>query len=175
MSTSAISDREVIYQLLSKFNLSAGDLAEVIASYLRDHPAQPNELKAWRGALKKRGTSAQIEILKSTGRLLTTQDVGQQLHLDSRTSVNNLKHKGRLLAVSFQNRRGDYFPEFQFDGAAVREWIPELLTRIPDGWSALSFLTARRPELNGGSFLAAIQKDSSKAVEVLAAADAYVS
>lgn len=174
MSTSASADREVVYRLLSKFKLPAGDLAYVVASYLEEHPAQPSELESWRGALKKRGTSAQIEILKSAGRLLTTEQVRERLGLASRTSVNNSKLKGRLLAISYQSRRGDHFPEFQFDGAAVREWVPALLERIPEGWSALSFLTARRPEWGGTSFLTAILQDPSKAGDMLAAADVYV-
>jgi len=175
LSVDPTFDKQAVFQLLAKFNLSAGDLADVFASYLTVHPARNVDLESLRGALKKRGTATQIEVLKAAGRLLTAQEMGERLGLSSRQSVHNLKLKRRLLAVSFENRRGDYFPEFQLDGAAVREWISELLQRIPDGWSALAFLTARRKELGGISFLTSILQDPSKASEMLAAADTYVS
>jgi hypothetical protein len=168
-------DKQAVFQLLAKFNLSPGDLADVFASYLTVRSAQSADLESLRGALRKRGTVAQIEVLKATGRLLSAEEMRERLGFSSRQSVHNQKLKERLLAITFQNRRGDHFPEFQLDGTAVREWIPELLARIPDGWSALAFLTARREELGGNSFLTSILQDPSKTSEMLAAADTYVS
>ena len=168
-------DKQSVFQLLARFNLSAGDLADVFASYLTIHPPKENDLDSLRGALKKRGTNSQIEVLKTAGCLLTSDKIKARLGLASRQTIHNLKLKGKILAISFENRRGDYFPEFQLDGASIREWIPELLKRIPDAWSALAFLTARRTDLGGVSFLMHILQDSSKTPEMLAAADAYVS
>ncbi len=168
-------DKQAVFQMLTKFDLSAGEMADVFASYLTIRPAKDDDLESLRGALKKRGTATQIEVLKVAGRLLNSREMGERLGLASRQSVHNLKLKGKLLAVSFENRRGDYFPEFQRDGAAVREWIPELLKRIPDGWSALGFLTARRKELGGLPFLTHILQTPSQASEMLAAADIHVS
>jgi hypothetical protein len=169
------ADKEVIFQLLAKFDLSAGDLAEVFASYLTLRPAKESDLQTLRGALKKRGTTTQIELLKKAGRLLSSEELGERLGLASRQSVHNLKLKKKLLSLSFENRRGDYFPEFQLDGASVRPWVPSLLERIPKGWSALAFLCAERKELGGSSFLMSLLQDPSKTSEMLAAADAYVS
>ncbi len=168
-------DKQAGFQLLARFDLSAGDLADVFASYLTVHPVKDADLKSMQGALKKRGTTTQAEILKRTGRLLTSEKMGERLGLASRQSVHNLKLKGRLLAISFENRRGDYFPEFQLDGASVHAWIPNLLKRLPDGWSALTFLCANRKELDGASYLMRILQEPSKASGMLAAADAYVS
>jgi hypothetical protein len=168
-------DKQAVFQLLARFDLSAGDLADVFASYLTIRPAKDVDLASLRGALKKRGTATQIEVLKAAGRLLTSEEMGERLGLASRQSIHNLKLKGKLLAISFDNRRGDYFPEFQLDGAGVRDWIPEILKRIPDGWSALAFLTARRKELGGIPFLMHVLQAPSKASEVIAAAEAYAS
>ena len=166
-------DKQAVFQLLARFNLSAGDLAEVFASYLTIHPAKDADIESLRAALKKRGTTSQIEVLKVAGRLLTSEEMGERLGMASRQSVHNLKLKGKLLAISFENRRGDYFPEFQLDGAAVRDWIPELLKRIPDGWSALAFLTARRKEMGEIPFLMHVLQTPSKASEMISAADTY--
>jgi hypothetical protein len=168
-------DKQAVFQLLARFDLSAGDLADVFASYLTVRPARDVDLESLRGALKKRGTTAQIEVLKAVGRLLTSDEMGARLGLASRQSVHNLKLKGKLLAISFENRRGYYFPEFQLDGAGVRGWIPEILKRIPDGWTALAFLAARRKELGGIPFLMHVLQTPSKAPELIAAAEAYAS
>ncbi|MDD5201430.1 MAG: hypothetical protein PHC88_16690 [Terrimicrobiaceae bacterium] len=168
-------DKQAVFQLLAKFNLSAGDMAEVFASYLTLHPPTFRDLAALRGALKQRGTSAQIELLRAAGRLLNTEEIAEKLGLASRQSVHNLKARKKLLAISFENRRGDYFPEFQLDGSAVREWVAPLLQRISDGWSALAFLTAGRREFNGASYLTRVLQHPPAADELLAAADAYVS
>jgi hypothetical protein len=168
-------DKQAVFQLLAKFDLSAGDLADVFASYLAIRPAKDVDLESLRGALKKRGTASQIEVLKATGRLLTSEEISERLGLASRQSVHNLKLKGKLLAISFDNRRGDYFPEFQLDGAGVRDWIPEILKCIPDGWAALAFLTARREELGGIPFLMHVLQTPSKASEMVAAAETYAS
>lgn len=168
-------DKQSVFQLLARFNLSAGDLADVFSSYLTIHPPKENDIDSLRGALKKRGTNSQIEVLKTTGRLLTSEEIKERLGLSSRQSIHNLKLKGKLLAISFENRRGDYFPEFQLDGSGVREWIPELLKRIPNSWSALAFLTARRKDLEGVSFLMHILQDPSKVADMMTAADAYAS
>jgi hypothetical protein len=77
--------------------------------------------------------------------------------------------------VSFPNRRGDFFPRCQFEGSHVRAWIPDLLKRIPNGWSALAFLTARYEDLDGQSWLDVLLADSARVGELLVAADAYVS
>jgi hypothetical protein len=82
---------------------------------------------------------------------------------------------GSFLSISFQNRRGDFFPSFQFEGSHVHPWVPELLKRIPNGWSALAFLTAKYDHLQGQSWLESPGSDSSRVNELLSAADAYVS
>lgn len=168
-------DKQAVFQLLSKFNLSAGDVAEVFASYLNLHPPTAKDLGSFRGSLRQRGNRGQIEILNAIGPLLTSDQIKDKLGLASRQSIHNYKKNKALLSVSFENRRGDYFPAFQLDGAEIRPWIPQLLKPLPNGWSALAFLTARRKDLDGGSFLTAVLENQKMVPAMLAAADAYVS
>jgi hypothetical protein len=169
-------DQRTVLRLLSKFDLSPGAFAEVFVAYLNDHPAKDADLDAFRRALRGRATEAQKRILDATGPLLTSEEIGDRLGYNSgRRMPNNMKRDRELLAISVAQKRGDYFPEFQLAEGRVRAWVPELLQRIPDAWSALAFLTARRESLNGRSFLEAIRLDSSKIREMLESADSYVS
>jgi len=168
-------DKQAVFQLLAKFNLSAGDVAEVFTSYLTLHPPTDRDLGSFRDALKKRGTQAQIEVLKAAGPLLTSEEIREKLGMASRQTIHNHKKTKSLLSISFPNRKGDYFPAFQVDGHEVRAWIPQLLQRIGHGWSALSFLTAKRRDLKGASYLDEVLKDPESISMMLAAADSYVS
>jgi len=168
-------EKQAAFQLLAKFDLPAGEMAEVFASYLKLRPATFRDLKGLRGALKQRGTAAQNDILQRAGKILSTEEMAERLGLSSRQSVHNLKARKRLLTISFANRRGEYFPAFQIDAGSVREWVPHVLERVPDGWAALAFLTAGRKEFDGESYLTRVIQNSEAAGEMLAAADAYIS
>lgn len=169
-------DQRIVLRLLSKFDLSAGAVAEIFAEYLNDHPPKDTDLDALRHALKSRATEAQKRILDATGPLLTSEEIADGLGYSSgRRMPNNMKRDRELLAISVGQKRGDYFPEFQLEDGRVRPWIQELLRRIPDAWSALAFLTARRESLDGRSFLDLIRADSSRIREMLDSADSYVS
>jgi hypothetical protein len=168
-------DKKVVFHLLSKFNLSAGEVAEIFAVYLLRHPAKEEDLERLRSALRAGANDAQAQLVQAAEGVLSSEEVTKLLGYGSRQSTNNKKRNGELLAVSFLNRRGDYFPRCQFDGAQVKPWIPELLKRLPNGWSALAFLTARSEDLGGRSWLEVLREAPSKATELLIAADAYVS
>lgn len=168
-------DKQVVFQLLSKFHLSAGDVAEVFALYLLKHPADEEDLDQLRLALRCGATEKQARIIAAAGGLLTSEEVAKLLGYGGRQTPNNKKRSGKLLTVSFPNRRGDFFPRCQFEGSHVRSWVSELLKRIPNGWSALAFLTAKRERIDGESFLQMILGDPSRIQEMLEAADAYVS
>jgi hypothetical protein len=168
-------DKKVVFHLLSKFNLSAGEVAEIFAVYLLRHPAKEEDLERLRSALRAGANDAQAQLVQAAEGVLSSEEVTKLLGYGSRQSTNNKKRNGELLAVSFLNRRGDYFPRCQFDGAQVKPWIPELLKRFPNGWSALAFLTARSEDLGGRSWLEVLREAPSKATELLIAADAYVS
>jgi AcrR family transcriptional regulator len=169
-------DQRTVLRLLSKFDLSAGAVAEIFAEYLNDHPPKDADLDALRQALKSRATEAQKRILDATVPLLTSEEIADRLGYSSgRRMPNNMKRDRELLAISVAQKRGDYFPEFQLADGRVRPWIPELLRRMPDAWSALAFLTARRESLDGRSFLEVTRLDSSRIREMLESADSYVS
>lgn len=169
------SDKKVVFRLLLKFNLSAGDVAQIFAEYLQEHPAKKEDLETLRRALKAGANEAQSEIVQAAGGVLSSEEVTELLGYGSRQTTNNKKRSGELLAVSFPNRRGDFFPRCQFDGGQVKPWVSELVKRFPNGWSALAFLTAKREDLDGRSWLDLMGKEPAKATELLIAADAYVS
>jgi hypothetical protein len=169
------TDKGLVFRILSMFNLSVGDVAEIFAQYLQEHPAKEEDLEKLRSALRAGANEAQAQLVQAAGGVLSTEEVTELLGYGSRQTTNNKKHSGELLAVSFPNRRGDYFPRYQFDGAQVKPWIPELLQRLPNGWSALAFLTAKREDLTGRSWLDVVTEDPSKVKEMLIDADAYVS
>ena len=168
-------DTKVVFHLLSKFNLSAGEVAKIFAVYLQKHPATDEDLELLRRALKVGASAAQARILQAAGGVLSSQAATELLGYESRQTTNNKKHSGELLAVSFRNRRSDFFPRCQFDGAQVKPWIPELLKRIPNGWRALAFITARSEDLGGLSWLDVLREEPAKVKELLIDADAYVS
>jgi hypothetical protein len=168
-------DKEVVFRLLSKFDLSVGDVAEIFAAYLLKHPANEKDLDRLRSALRLGATERQARMIAAGGDLLTSEQVADLLGYSGRQTANNKKRSGELLAISFPNRRGDFFPSFQFEGSRVRPWIAEVLKRIPNGWSALAFLTAKYDSLEGQSWLEILGADSSRVHQLLAAADAYVS
>jgi hypothetical protein len=168
-------DKQVALFLLHKLDLSAGEVAQIFAEYLLKRPASKKDTEDLRLALKVGASERQAELVKAAGGLLTSEEVTELLGYGSRQTTNNKKHSGELLAISFPNRRGDFFPRCQFDASQVQPWIPELLKRIPNGWSALAFLNARYENLDGLSWLQAIRKDPSRSEELFAAADAYVS
>src|SRR5262249_48348804 len=168
-------DKQVVFHLLSKFDLSAGDIAQLFADYLEKHRPKENDLNSLRSALKRRGTETQNKILEAAGDLLTSEEIAARLGYTSRQTPHNKKVRRQLLALSVPNRKGDFFPAFQLDGGAIRDWIPELLERIPESWTALSFLTAGREQFNGESFLKGVLRDPSKVRDMIQAADDYVS
>ena len=169
-----LEDKRVVFQLLEKFDLSVGDVAQVFSLYLQTHTTDKNDLNQLRSALKARATAEQARIIEASGELLTGEQVAKQLGYESRQTVNNKKRAGELLSVSFPNRRGDFFPSCQFEGPRIRPWVPKLLKYI-SGWSALAFLTARYESLGGKSYLDVLLADSSRAAEMLEAAEEYIS
>src|SRR5271166_3208920 len=94
------------------------------------------DLDQLRSALKARSPAEQARIIEASGELLTGEQVAKLLECE----INNKKRAGKILSVSFPNRRGDFFPSCQFEGPRIRPWVPELLKCI-SGWSALAFLT----------------------------------
>lgn len=84
-------DKQAVFQLLAKFNLSAVDVAEIFTSYLTLHPPTDKDLGSFRDALKKRGTQALMEILSAVGPLLTSEEIREKLGVASRQTIHNHK------------------------------------------------------------------------------------
>jgi hypothetical protein len=166
--------RQALETVIEQFNPALGDLAELFANISRRQSAQAADLPGLRRALRLRGTEAQQRIQERAKPLLTTAEFCQRRGGITRQSAHEQKHKGQALAVQVPPSRGDFFPEFQLDGTEVRPWVPELLGRIKDPWSALSFLTSPRTTLAGESHLQRILRAAPKAIEtMLAEADEF--
>jgi hypothetical protein len=88
LSVDLAFNKRDVFQLLAKFDLWAGHLADVFASYPNVHPARDADRESSRGALRKRVTASQIEVLKAAGRLPTANEIGKRLGLSSRRSVH---------------------------------------------------------------------------------------
>src|SRR6266849_1836967 len=82
-------DKQVVFQLLSKFNLSAGDVAEIFAVYLLKHPADEEDLDQFRLALRCGATERQARIIAAAGGLLTSEEVAELLGYGGRQTPNN--------------------------------------------------------------------------------------
>ena len=171
-------DASVAQRVLDALKLSAGEMTNLWATYVSAHPPTGRDLPQLKDALEKRATDAQVGILRRMSdlkvNLLSAEEIADRMGIGSRQGVN--KRKGSdLIGVNFANRRGDFYPDFQLDGGTVCPWVKELLGRIPDTWSALAFLTARRESLKGESHLQRILAGTSGAVEaMLAGADEYL-
>ena len=127
-------DKQVVFQLLSKFNLSPGDVAEIFAAYLLKHPADEEDLDRLRLALRCGATESQARIIAAAGGLLTSEEVAELLGYGvvrrqtirsaaanywrflSRTEEVTFSHAASLKAHTFGPGSLNYLNEFQMDG-----------------------------------------------------------
>lgn len=168
------ADLAALERVIAALRPSVSSLLEVVRRYSATQGTAPSELPALQAEVARRATAAEAEVLSKAGPLLSSETLARRLGL-TRQAVNERKKSGQLLAVSLSGRRGDFFPEFQLDGGAVRPWIPALLKNATAGWEALAFLTARRASLGGESHLERLRRGREGAAEALLAdADALL-
>jgi hypothetical protein len=179
MSTRELTSDELLAGLIDKVRPTVGGMTKVWMAYVTQNMPTVDDLPDLQAALVKRASEAQrlvLQHLSAAGvKLLPAEEMARRLAISSRQGVN--KRKGRdLLGVSFEGRKGDFYPDFQLDGGLVRPWVRTLVERIPDCWAALAFLTAKRESLDGESYLKGLIEGEPKAVErMLAHLDDYLS
>jgi hypothetical protein len=122
-----------------------------------------------------RAEVSKAEILKSPD-MLSGEDLGRELG-PSRTTVDNRRLEGKLLALEFGTKRGFRYPRWQ------RELLEERRTRDPfeavldrlrsiGAWARYRFFTQNAPALGGRTPLEALRAGVTD--NVIAAAETWV-
>ena len=112
--------------------------------------------------LSNRAASKNGALAQAAGEAISAETVGAILGV-GRAAVHKAKDEGRLLAYQEPGKRFFLFPTFQFEGAAVAAWVPELIEIVGNGFAALHFLTVERKSLTGSNFLTRIHKCATSA------------
>jgi biotin operon repressor len=121
-----------------------------------------------------RAEVSKAEILQSP-EMLSGEDLGRELGL-SRTTIDNRRLEGKLLALEFGTKRGFRYPRWQrelVEESRTREQFEAVLERLMSvgAWSRYRFFTQSAPALEGKTPLEVLR---AGAVErVMAAADAW--
>ena len=122
-----------------------------------------SSLAEMRRILSVRGDRQELDLAQRSGAALSAVEVAERLGR-TRQGVNEAKKRGALLAFSSPFERGDRYPLWQFDGPAVRPWIPKLIALLGNGYPCLSFLLGRRTSLDGRSYLDLVAAGDENAI-----------
>ncbi len=102
--------------------------------------------------LDLRAASKDGAIVESAGEVVSVEAAAQLLGVTDKAIYKSQK-EGRILGYQEPGKRSYLLPIFQFDGAAVAPWVPELIEILGPGFAALHFLTVKRKHLDGASHL----------------------
>jgi biotin operon repressor len=121
-----------------------------------------------------RAEVSKAEILKSPD-MLSGEDLGRELGL-SRTTVDNRRLEGKLLALEFGTKRGFRYPRWQrelVEERRTRDQFEAVLARLrtAGAWSRYRFFTQSSPTLGGKTPLEALRAGATD--EVIAAAETW--
>jgi biotin operon repressor len=121
-----------------------------------------------------RAEVSKAEILKSPD-MLSGEDLGRELGL-SRTTVDNRRLEGKLLALEFGTKRGFRYPRWQrelLEESHTREQFEAVLERLRSvgAWSRYRFFTQSAPALGGKTPLEALRAGVTD--DVIAAAETW--
>lgn len=130
-----------------------------------------------RAALERAFERAEVskaELLQSP-EMLSGEDLGKELGL-SRTTIDNRRVEGKLLALEFGSKRGFRYPRWQrelLEERSTREQFETVLEHLKSvgAWSRYRFFTQSAPVLHGKTPLEALR--AGAADRVLAAADTW--
>lgn len=128
------------------------------------------EAEVLRQFLENRAASKEVLLAKAAGETLSVEAVAALLQIGT-GGVHKAKDEDRILAYQEPGKRTYRFPTFQFDGAAVAPWVPELIQIVGNGFAALHFLTVERKSLKNQSYLSRIHglntDERSKTIEAM--------
>jgi len=159
-------------QTLREASEAPSDFEALVLSLLRSPP----EITAGDPLLgaKLRGLQARRQLIEQSGGLLTTTQVAKLLNLTNQ-AVLKRADQNKLVDIT-QERRGHYFPAFQFtqEGKVVAG-IPEVLSELAKGshagWAAVTFFVSGNERLDGRTPLEVLKAGDVAAV--VRAADWY--
>ena len=119
-------------------------------------------------AAKLRGLNRRQEMLKASGGVLTSEQVGEIPGL-SRQAVDKRRASNQLLALT-QGRRGYSYPGFQFDEGKTLDGLEEVLKglRVVDPWMQLNFFTTPKERLGGKTPIDALRQGKGSEVRKIA-------
>lgn len=108
-------------------------------------------------AARLKGVQVKWELLYGDTQPLTSEEVGQLLHI-TRQAVDKRRSKGQLLAVSL-GRRGYHYPTWQFQDSKVLPGLERVLAVLQDydAWTQLMFLKTGDLRLGGATPLERLQ------------------
>jgi hypothetical protein len=130
--------------------LSLNQMITLTEERLREEKTNdPQDLKRF---LDLRAASKDGAIAKAAGEALSAEAVAQLLGVTDKAIYKSQK-EGRILGFQEPGKRSYLFPVFQFDGAAVAPWVPELIEILGPGFATLHFLTVKRKHLDGACHL----------------------
>ncbi len=166
--TSTIEPTEKVLELVLAMRVPVPDLLRVTRRRIEE--TQTEDAKLLAEFLASRAASKEGLLVKAAGESISAETVGRILNI-GKAAVHKAKDEGRLLAFQEPGKRFFRFPVFQFQGAAVPPWVPELIDLVGNGFAALHFLTVERRSLKGESFLTRFQKADSPDVREACIAD----
>jgi hypothetical protein len=136
--------------ILRAVNLSLNQMITLTQERLLEE--KTNDRPALKRFLDLRAASKDGAIAKAAGEALSAEAVAQLLGVTDKAIYKSQK-EGRILGYQEPGKRSYLFPFFQFDGAAVAPWVPELIEILGPGFATLHFLTVKRKHLDGASHL----------------------
>lgn len=122
---------------------------------------RPGDVARVRWLLAARASAQAGSIALMAGPTISSSSVAKLLGIRV-SAVERARANGRLLGYRLPAEDVYRFPVFQFDGASVVPWLPEVVAFFGSGFSSLHFLTVERKSLNGGSFLRCILESPSQ-------------
>jgi hypothetical protein len=142
--------------LIKSLEVSVEDLLQVTRERIKE--TQSRDAKVLTEFLENRAASKDGLLAKAAGEAFSVETVCSLLQI-GKAAVHKAKDEGRLLAYQVPGKRHYLFPAFQFEGAAVARWIPELIEIVGNGFAALHFLTVERKSLRNESFLIRLNRN----------------
>ncbi len=159
-TTHPLPTLDLVIALIRSVKVPVEELLRVTRERIEE--THSDDAKVLTAFLANRAASKDGLIARAAGEAISADAVGTILGI-GKAAVHKAKDEGRILAYQEPGKRFYLFPVFQFEGAAVALWVPELIGLVGHGFAALHFLTVKRKSLKGDCFLQRIQKTATGA------------
>ena len=157
-TTHPLPTLDLVIELIRSVKVPVEELLRVTRERIEE--THSDDAKVLTAFLANRAASKDGLLARAAGEAVSAESVGTILSI-GKAAVHKAKDEGRILAYQEPGKRFYLFPVFQFEGAAVAPWVPELIEIVGNGFAALHFLTVKRKSLKGDSFLVRIQKSAT--------------